>query len=83
MNKSKRKRLEKAVTFMELALDVISDVRYEEQDSMSNMPENLQNSDRYSDMESAVDNMEDSEEIIKEILELISEAIGKVDNATA
>ena len=81
MNKYKRSRLEKAINLLGSASEIISDVKYDEQDSMNNIPENLQGSDRYSDMEDAVDNMEDALDLISEIEDLLEEAVSKINKA--
>ena len=59
MNNTKRKRLKTAITLIEQANDIISDVAENEQDCLDNMPENLQMSDRYETMENCVSSLED------------------------
>ncbi len=60
MNKHRRNKLSEAIGYLDNALQIISDVRDDEQDALDNIPENLQQSDRYSDMENAVDTMEEA-----------------------
>ena len=50
MNKHRRNKLSEAIGYLDNALQIISDVRDDEQDALDNIPENLQQSDRYSDM---------------------------------
>lgn len=45
---------------LEKASDILDSVRDEESDSMDNMPESLQTSDRYYKMEEAVQDLEDA-----------------------
>ena len=74
MNKQRRSKLSEAIVHLDSALQIISDVRDDEQDALDNMPENLQSSDRYSEMENAVDT---TDEAIDEI-EDISESLGGI-----
>ena len=46
MNYQRRKRLRVACSLLEEASSIVEDVRDEEQDSLDNMPENLQDSER-------------------------------------
>lgn len=61
---------------LDKASDIIQDVRYEERECLDNMPENLQNSDRYDAMDAAVDSLGDA-------LDSIREAKGYVEQAGA
>lgn len=74
MNKLRRSKLSEAIVHLDSAIQIISDVRDDEQDAMDNIPENLQSSDMYNDMENAVDTMEDA---IDE-LENISDCLGGI-----
>ena len=74
MNKQRRSKLTEAIGHIDSALQIISDVRDDEQDALDNMPENLQSSDRYSEIENAVDTMD---EAIDE-LENISDRLGGI-----
>lgn len=76
MNKGRRSSLKEATRLLDCAIDLISDARNEEQESLDNLPENLQNSDRYESMENAIDNLEDA-------LEKIDEAKGSINEAIA
>lgn len=60
MNNTRRKKIQTAVSQIQSANAVLSAVLDEEQDAMDNMPENLQESDRYSAMEEAVDALEEA-----------------------
>lgn len=66
MNKARRKSLQTAVAYIDKAIDIVRDVKYEEQWSLDNIPENLQNSTKYEAMEDAIDNLEDVIDSLKE-----------------
>lgn len=61
-----------AAEHFESAKVILEEVRDEEQDAMDNMPENLQESDRYLMMEETVDVLEEAIEDVDELLESIS-----------
>lgn len=75
MNKSRRASLKRALSYLENASRLIHDAKYEEQDALDNMPENLQNSERYEAMESAIDAMEDAISAIDDVRDCIDRAI--------
>ena len=60
MNNKRRKELRKAIEIIETALDIVNQVKDEEEDSMYNYPENLQGTETYENMEVAVDTMDDA-----------------------
>lgn len=73
MNKQRRNKLSEAITHLDSALQIISDVRDDEQDALDNIPENLQTSDRYLEMEEAVDTMDETIDEIGNISERLRE----------
>ena len=54
MNNKRRAILKKSIDTLEIASNYINTVLDEEQDSLDNMPENLESSDRYVKMEDAI-----------------------------
>lgn len=64
----------KAVSLLEAALKIADAVRYEEQECLDNMPENLEGSYRYEKMENAVDKLEDAISNIEEACDALGEA---------
>ena len=58
-----------------MAIDLIRDAKYEEQDALDNMPENLQNSEKYESMESVIDVLEDALSSIDDARDYIDRAI--------
>jgi len=75
MNKQRRSTIMRASAYLERALDLIRDAKDDEQYALSNMPENLQNSERCEAMERAVDNLEDALDSINEAKNSLNEAI--------
>ena len=73
MNDKKRQKLSKAMSLLREAAGYVNDVR-DEDDALSNMPENLQYSDRYEKMEKAVDALESASESIESAIDNIDEA---------
>lgn len=67
MNKQRRARLESLIdklteirdSFIDI-MDEIESIKDEEQEAMDNMPESLQETDRYYDMESNVDDLDNA-----------------------
>lgn len=76
MNDKKRQKLSKAMSLLREAADYVNDVKDDEDDALSNMPENLQYSDRYEKMEKAVDALESAGESIESAIDNIDEATG-------
>lgn len=74
MNKDRRRKLSEAVLHLESASGIITDVLSEEQDSLANVPENMQDGERYSRMEDAIDYLEDALEDIASAAESIHSA---------
>lgn len=76
MNNKRRKELRKAISMIEVALDIVNSVKDEEEDTMYNCPENLQGTETYETMEVAVDTME-------EIISAIEDAADSLNNAVS
>lgn len=76
MNKQRRKALQKIVDILIEQNDILEAVKDEEQDAMDNVPESLQESEKYEAMEEAVDSMDDAMSNLQDIIESLSEIIG-------
>ena len=74
MNKKRRERLQAAIDHLDQAVSIVEGVRDEESDCKDNMPENLQDSERYEAMENAVDALEDAITSINDANESIEQA---------
>ena len=75
MNKQRRSTIKTAMLHIEKAVELIQDVKYEEQDALDNMPENLQNSERYEAMENAIDSLEDALDGIEDVKDCLDRAV--------
>lgn len=76
MNDTRRKKLSAVSGLLDRAIDIIDSVAEEEQDSLDNMPENFQDTERSEKMEnaialleSAVDQIEDAKENLRSAME--------------
>lgn len=74
MNNERRVLLRKAIALIYEAEKLVESVRDDEQDSMDNIPENLQGSVLYDTMEDAVDSLESA-------LDAIDTARDEIENA--
>lgn len=75
MNKARRKELERAIELMGEARDIIEDCKFEEEEYLENMPENLQYSEKHEMAESAVENMEESIDKLEEAMQNVEDAM--------
>lgn len=75
MNKARRKELSRAVELLEEAQSIIESCRDEEQEYMDNMPENLQESEKYYAAEEAVNNMDEAYDKIDEVINSVESAM--------
>ena len=75
MNKARRKELGRAVELLEEAQSIIESCRDEEQEYMDNMPENLQESEKYYAAEEAVNNMDEAYDKIDEVINSVESAM--------
>lgn len=81
MNNSRRKKIRHMLDIVtdisnkcETLSSLVQDVLDEESDSLSNMPENLEGSDRWQAISDAVDNLEDARDSINDMIENLSTA---------
>ena len=66
--------MKRASALLETASGLVSTALEQEEDSLDNMPENLQGSERYEKIEAAVDLLNDASECIDSAIEKINEA---------
>ena len=69
--------LSRSIDRINEAKNLIDDVSIEEEMAMENMPENLQETERYTSMEENVENLQSSSDLLDEVLEYIEEIINK------
>lgn len=74
MNDKRRSSLKSAIDLLIRASEIVSSVKDDEEDALNNMPENLQESDRYEKMEDAVAALEEAEESIENAIDSINSA---------
>lgn len=74
MNKERRKRIDEIASQIGALLCDLEEVRDEEQEYMDNMPENLQQSDRYYAAEEAVSNLDSAIDSLTEAIDYANEA---------
>lgn len=76
MNDKRRKRLQEACMYIESASDIVESVLDDERDALDNVPENLQQSERYSSIEDAVCALEYAYDSLGSALGDVQTAIG-------
>jgi len=74
MNNKRRQRLLNIIALLRNINEQLTDVSYDEQDSLDNIPENLLESERCVKMEENIDAINDAMEYINSAIELIQEA---------
>ena len=62
MNAEQRTQLQKA-------LDILAEVKEQEQSKVDNTPENLMNSEKYEKMQENVDSLQEAEDLIQQVME--------------
>ena len=74
MNNKRRERLKAIIKTLDSVINALELIKDEEEDYMSNIPENLQGGERYSMAEDACNCLEEAIESIEEAIESIEEA---------
>lgn len=77
MNKARRKRLDDVIHQLRDMYDELTSLQEEEQESADNMPENLQDSDRYHTMCEIADDFEEAANDLDDILDRLDETLNK------
>lgn len=77
MNNANRKRLEEATTLINQALEIITEVKDDEEEKFYNLPESLQSSEKGEKMQQGIEHLEEAissiEDSVIEALEFASE----------
>ena len=73
MNKARRNELAKIKDVIEIERGKLQIVCEEEQDTMMNIPENLQECERYYDMEAYVEFMEEAIEHLDDVVDILDD----------
>lgn len=74
MNKQRRKTINEIYEKIAALRDLLEEVKGEEEEYRDNMPENLQNSERYYVAEEACDNLDSAISSLEEALDYIESA---------
>lgn len=89
MNKERRKELSRANDMLEEirdklgeVQDIIDNCKSEEEDYRDNMPENMQNSDRYYAADSAIDEMQEAYDALTDMIDNIDDISGHIEAAS-
>lgn len=75
MTKARRVKLNAVIEALRTLKDNVEEILDEEDTAMSNMPESLQESDRYYAMEDACDSMSDAMDAIDEAIDSLESAV--------
>lgn len=75
MNNKRRVLLRDSIILLDKAYEYITCALEEEQDCLDNIPENLQESDRYEQMESVISNLESAIESIESAKDSVEESL--------
>lgn len=78
MNNKRRKELRRAIEIIETALDIVNQVK-DEEDSMYNYPENLQGTEIYETMDVAVDTVEEVASVIEDAVDSLNNAVSLLE----
>ncbi len=77
MNNANRKRLEEATTLINQALEIITEIKDDEEEKFYNLPESLQSSENGEKMQQGIEHLEEAisaiEDSVIEALEFASE----------
>lgn len=73
MNKARKTELRRIYAVIRDAKDDLESVKFDEQNALDSIPENLQNTERAEAMEEAIDNMDSAEDALAEALDYLSD----------
>ncbi|MBC2391322.1 hypothetical protein [Listeria booriae] len=75
MNAKRRKRIQDTLNILSEQLDLLEELKDEEQEYVENIPENLQGSERYEVAEEAAANLEEAYDLVNDAIEKLEEAM--------
>ncbi len=88
MNNCRRKVIDEAMTALSDIIDkikeaqtTVNDIQSEEQEYLDNIPENLQNSERYEAADTAVRELDDADSALEDAADSVQSAIDALENA--
>lgn len=74
MNNTRRKQIKNIISKLSDIKNEIDDIAVDEEDCLDNIPENLQESERYEKSEAALENLNDALDTVDELIEYLEEA---------
>ena len=75
MNNRRRQKLRESLSLLDSARMIVEEIKYEEEDSLRNLPESFQDSTKSSTMEDAIDALDSAIESIHEAEEGITSVL--------
>ncbi|MBC1616441.1 hypothetical protein HB904_09595 [Listeria booriae] len=75
MNAKRRKRIQATLNILSEQLDLLEQLKDEEQEYVESIPENLQGSERYEVAEEAAANLEEAYDLVNDAIEKLEEAM--------
>ena len=75
MNKPRREELEKALSLLGQARDIIESVKDDETDAYENLPESFQESERGEQMSEYIDSMDESLSYIDDVADMLNNIV--------
>lgn len=75
MNAKRRKRIQDTLNILSEQLELLEELKAEEQEYVDNIPENLQGSERYEAAEEAAYNLEEAYDLVNDAIEKLEEAM--------
>lgn len=76
MNKTRRRKLKRAIPILERAAEIIGEVRDQEQAAFENFPETLHSAERYASLEECADTLNEFADSLGEMIGSIEDIVG-------
>ncbi|KMT62696.1 hypothetical protein [Paenilisteria newyorkensis] len=75
MNAKRRKRIQDTLNILSEQLELLEELKNEEQEYVDNVPENLQGTERYEAAEEAAANLDEAYDLVNDVIEKLEEVI--------
>ena len=75
MNKTRKQKIREAIRHIDCGTTILTGVLDQENDTMNNWPENLQNTDRYEQCEDAVDGLETATSMLHDVIPYLEDIV--------
>ena len=73
MNKARRKILKDGVFYINKAMEIVENVKDEEQESLDSLPDGLVGSSRATEMEGYIDSLDEAYNSLEEVISIIDD----------